>query len=223
MILAIETATPVCSVALQLKSGRVTEKRIEGFGVHSERTFTFADELLERHQLGVDHLTAVLLSNGPGSYTGLRIGAAAVKGLLFDRDIPLYTLCSLTSLAIPFLKEKGIRVHSVIDARREHLYYRRSETDGNGTVMQSAPEIMELKIIEKEIKEQDIVTGTGWQRMNYREKGKIKWCGSEAISACNLIEAWNNPEWRTLFEEVDAGQFEPGYLSMHQVNNTHVK
>lgn len=149
MILAIETATPVCSVALGLDNGRVVEKRIEGRGVHSERTFTFIQELLERHNLNVDDLTVVLFSNGPGSYTGLRIGAAAIKGLLFRREIPLYTLCTLTSYAVPFLNRSPVVIHSVIDARREHLYHRKSEIRSVGQVDQSNPTDADINKMEK--------------------------------------------------------------------------
>ena len=151
MILAIETATPVCSVALGLDNGRVVEKRIEGRGVHSERTFTFIQELLERYNLSVDDLSVVLFSNGPGSYTGLRIGAAAIKGLLFRREIPLYTLCTLTSYAVPFLDRVPVVIHSVIDARREHLYYRKSEIRSVGQGGNSDPTDADIMKMEKTV------------------------------------------------------------------------
>jgi tRNA threonylcarbamoyladenosine biosynthesis protein TsaB len=124
MILAIETSTPVCSVALQNSAGRILEKRIEGRGVHSDHTFLFAEELMERADTSISGLEAVLFSNGPGSYTGLRIGAAAIKGLLFGREIPLFTFPTLLAFAAGAMgRQSSGTIHAVIDARRNHLYY----------------------------------------------------------------------------------------------------
>src|SRR5690625_6445583 len=77
MIIAIETATSVCSVAAGKNGKTILEKRVEGKGVHSTYTFSFLKEILERYQYRVEDLEAILFSNGPGSYTGLRIGASA--------------------------------------------------------------------------------------------------------------------------------------------------
>src|SRR6056297_4255606 len=98
-LLAIETSTAVCSVSLQTGDGRVKEKRIEGRGVHSEYTVLFIDELLDRTGLQVDDLDSVLFSNGPGSYTGVRIGASVIKGLLFGKNVPLFTYPTWISFA----------------------------------------------------------------------------------------------------------------------------
>jgi tRNA threonylcarbamoyl adenosine modification protein YeaZ len=123
MILAIETSTPVCSVALSSTGRRAWEKRIEGRGVHSERLFTFTDELLKRAGVEMSELDAILFSRGPGSYTGLRIGASAIKGFLYGRDVPLYTFPTLFSFAAGLeLTSKPCEIFSVIDARRSHLY-----------------------------------------------------------------------------------------------------
>src|SRR5690625_460700 len=78
MIIAIETATSVCSVAAGKNGKTILEKRVEGKGVHSTYTFSFLKEILERYQYRVEDLEAILFSNGPGSYTGLRIGAGTV-------------------------------------------------------------------------------------------------------------------------------------------------
>lgn len=242
MILAIETATAVCSVALELEHGRVVEKRTEGRGVHSEKTFTFIQELLDRNNLSVDDLDGLLFSSGPGSYTGLRIGAAAIKGLLFQKEVPLYTFCTLTSYAQPSIKKAPVVIHAVIDARREHLYHRKVEvikdsSDKQSKKMENLPEdarnstdsflitrsdarIMEIKELEKEILPGEIVSGTGWERMTHSDQERMLWSGSEKISATNLIRAWNSDILKPLFKREDVEQFEPDYLTMAQVNNS---
>lgn len=99
-VLSVETATPVCSVALRLPDGTVHELRAEGKGVHSELTFVYIDRLLAREKLAVNDLGAVIVSAGPGSYTGLRVASSAVKGLLFQTDVPLYACQTLGAIAL---------------------------------------------------------------------------------------------------------------------------
>ncbi len=220
MILAIETSTLVCSVAIGRGLRPSVEKRIEGRGVHSERTFTFIRELLERNKIGVEDLDAVLFSSGPGSYTGLRIGAAAIKGLLFQRNVPLFTLPTLIAFSVPLLDNISTRVHSVIDARREHLYHQKIESDSSKKITITKPAVKKITRLEEEIIRGDVVVGTGWNRINVEFKDDVTWLGSEAISAKNLILGWNRPEIKELFEQKNPVEFEPDYLSMSQINNS---
>ena len=223
MILSIETSTPVCSVAIQNSAGRVFEKRIEGRGVHSERTFLFIRELLERLDTNVSELDAVLFSNGPGSYTGLRIGASAVKGILFGRDIPFYTFPTLISFAAGVEKpgSKPATIFSVIDARRNHLYVQQIKWNGSGYNTDSNPSVKTLEEIEEDVQDGDILAGTGWERLKLSEK-KIQTFGSNIISATNLILAWNDDSLKKHFRKEDPATFEPEYLNMAQVNNSSV-
>ena len=222
MILAIETSTPVCSVALG-KNGRVlAEKRIEGRGVHSERTFTFVKELFERFEIGINDLEAVLFSNGPGSYTGLRIGAGAVKGLLFGKQMPLYTLPTLLSFSLSAAGRENRVIHSVIDARRDHLYHQKTELFSGKKMNVSKARVMKLSDIENEIEVGDVVVGTGWDRLTVENREQVRWLGTEAISSKNLIIGWYQKEYKLYFKEQNAETFEPEYLTMAQINNSAV-
>ncbi len=220
MILAIETSTQVCSVALGQSPEEITEKRIQGKGVHSEYTFTFVRDLLEKYKTGISGLEAILFSNGPGSYTGLRIGAAAIKGLLFRQEVPFYTLPTLFSFAVPFIDSGSVVIHAVIDARRQHLYYQRVEKDSDDALHLSKPAVCEIAGLEKEINKGDVIIGTGWDRMNPAVTGGTASHGTEAISARNLIQGWNHPLVRPHFIKTNVETFEPEYLTMSQVNNT---
>lgn len=222
MILAIETSTPVCSVALGKGQRSIVEKRMEGRSVHSERTFEFIKELLERHSLNVSDLDAVLFSNGPGSYTGLRIGASAIKGLLFQQEVSLYTLPTLLSFAIPLLNKNYPTIHSVIDARRQHLYYQKVKMNIDKKVEMTDPKVIELEKIQGEIKKGDVVVGTGWDRLEVENRDEITWFGTEAISAKNLVLGWNHSELKKHFQKADVESFEPEYLTLSQVNDTDV-
>lgn len=222
MILAIETATPVCSVALGKGRRSVIEKRMQGKGVHSERTFEFVKELLERHETGIKDLEAVLFSNGPGSYTGLRIGAAAIKGLLFQKDVPLYTLSTLLSFTVPHLRP-GRTVHGVIDARRQHLYLESVKMKGDQSVETAGSRVIELTEAAKLLKPRDVVVGTGWERLEMDRRDDIKWHGTQAISAKNLLLAWNHRSIKNEFKKEDPRTFEPNYITVSQINNTQSK
>lgn len=222
-VLAIETATPVCSVALRRPDGRIIEKRIEGTGVHSEKTFIFTRELLESAGLAAGDLDTVLFSNGPGSYTGLRIGAAAVKGLLFGTDIPLFLFPSLLSYAAGLEPEQSLApqtIHAVIDARRNHLYVQQVSAD---LAMVGKPGVSELEEIKKGLKEGDVVIGTGWERLNIEMDGKIRTVGTEGISATSLLTAFVNERFKGYFKKADPKLFEPDYLTLSQVNNSQIR
>lgn len=218
-ILAIETATPVCSVAICTDDGVVNECKIKGTGVHSDNTFLFIQKLMDEYTIRAADLEAVLFSHGPGSYTGLRIGASAIKGLLYNQNVPLYSLSSLTSLAIPFLSEEPKTVHAVIDARREHLYYQKIIKSADNELDISEGCVLKITEIETIIKGGDIVTGTGLNRISFPHKSDDTWFDDDIISAKNLILAWNDVLLKRLFKMRNVELFEPEYLTMLQLND----
>ncbi len=223
MILAIETSTPVCSVALKASARGVWEKRIEGRGVHSERLFTFTDELLDRAGIGVADLEAILFSRGPGSYTGLRIGASAIKGFLYGRDVPLYTFPTLFAFAAGLnLDSKPRDIFSVIDARRTHLYVQHFSWNGSKLTREGDASVKDLSAIKEELTDESVIVGTGWQRLELElgKDSKIKTYGTEVVSATNLITAWQDEDLKHHFEREDPKLFEPDYLELAQLNNS---
>src|ERR1700737_3406899 len=99
LILQIETATTVCSVALS-ENGRVlVYKEINQRNVHAEVITIFIDEILKTVNKHYEELDAVGVSCGPGSYTGLRIGVSVAKGLCFALDKPLIAIETLEAMA----------------------------------------------------------------------------------------------------------------------------
>ena len=121
-ILNIETATKNCSVSLT-KSGVVLickEMAEEGYS-HAEKLHVFIEQVLQESGVSFNELNAVAVSQGPGSYTGLRIGISAAKGLCFALDIPLIAIDTLAVLAAQANVSDGMVV-SVIDARRMEVY-----------------------------------------------------------------------------------------------------
>lgn len=123
MILCIETATTNCSVALGKEGELLALKEDYSNNYsHAERLHLFIDEILKENGVLPKELSAVAVSKGPGSYTGLRIGVSAAKGLCFSLDLPLISIPTLTSLALQVDKEAGEYIIPLLDARRMEVY-----------------------------------------------------------------------------------------------------
>ena len=121
-ILNIETATPNCSVSVA-KDGKtiaLKEDYDNGYS-HAEKLHVYIDEVLKEVQIEKQQLDAIAVSKGPGSYTGLRIGVSAAKGLCFALDIPLIAVSTLEALAHQVKAENGLII-PMLDARRLEVY-----------------------------------------------------------------------------------------------------
>ncbi len=133
-ILHFDTATKTCSVALSQGGTLVAYKDAGGSSYsHSGLLTVLTEELLKSQNVSFDELSAVCVNKGPGSYTGLRIGTSAAKGICYAKDIPLLAVNSLLNLANLCYEQKSehkelIEKHSdfylcpMIDARRMEVY-----------------------------------------------------------------------------------------------------
>jgi len=122
IILCLETATTNCSVGIA-KDGEIIslkEDNSKNYS-HAEKLHVFINEILTETGIRAEELDAVAVSKGPGSYTGLRIGVSAAKGLCFSLDISLISVPTLDLLAYKLTGEEGLFV-SMIDARRLEVY-----------------------------------------------------------------------------------------------------
>lgn len=121
-ILNIETSTKNCSVALAKDGEMIVCREIAEMGYsHAEKLHVFIAEILVEANLKFSDLNAIAVSQGPGSYTGLRIGVSAAKGLCYALDIPLIAIDTLEVLASQITIEEGLII-SMIDARRMEVY-----------------------------------------------------------------------------------------------------
>ena len=121
-ILNIETSTKNCSVSVALNGKSIAVKEIAEAGFsHAEKLHVFFEDILKENNLTFKNLSAIAISQGPGSYTGLRIGVSSAKGLCYSLDIPLIAIDTLQSLASRVKFEDGIII-PMIDARRMEVY-----------------------------------------------------------------------------------------------------
>ncbi len=122
LILNIETATKNCSVSLAKDGKTIMCKEIaaQNFS-HAEKLHIFIEEVLVENKFTYKDLKAVAVSQGPGSYTGLRIGVSSVKGLCYALNIPMIAIDTLEVLARKIAVTNGIII-PMIDARRKEVY-----------------------------------------------------------------------------------------------------
>lgn len=122
-ILHLETSSKNCSVAIS--DGEellcLCEENSDNYK-QSESLHTFVEWALEGAEITLKDLDAISLGKGPGSYTGLRIGAASAKGFCFGLNIPLIAINSLETMVEPFLNKEYDLVIPLIDARRMEVY-----------------------------------------------------------------------------------------------------
>ncbi len=134
-LLALDTATEVCTVALWL-DGEVLDRSEPG-GQHAERILPMVDALLAESGLVLTQLDALAFGRGPGSFTGLRIGAGVAQGLAFGADLPVVPVSSLAVLA---QGQAAARVLAAFDARMQQVYW--------GAYVRNAQGIMEAQAAE---------------------------------------------------------------------------
>lgn len=161
MILCIETATTNCSVALGGEGKLIALKEDYSSNYsHAERLHLFIDTILKENALTPGDLSAIAVSKGPGSYTGLRIGVSAAKGLCFSLDVPLISVPTLTSLARQVNPEVGEYIIPLLDARRMEVYTAGFDVTLN-QVFDTRAQILEEKAF-----------------MEYLEKGVVTFIGN---------------------------------------------
>lgn len=123
-ILCLETATQVCSIALCKDGNIVAKKESDAPNAHSRVVAQFIQDILRESGIGIERLDAVAVSKGPGSYTGLRIGVSAAKGLSYGRDIPLISIPTLRSLTAGAITadDSADLYCPMLDAKRMEVY-----------------------------------------------------------------------------------------------------
>ena len=121
-ILNIETTTKNCSVAISKNGIMMVCKDIAESGYsHAEKLHLFIEDCIKEAGITIQDLNAIAVSKGPGSYTGLRIGVSAAKGLCYALEIPLIATDTLHCLVHQVMHNDGLIV-PMIDARRMEVY-----------------------------------------------------------------------------------------------------
>ena len=123
-ILHIETSTKSCSVALSFHGKLLSVKESnDAEFAHGEQLTLYIEKVIVESSIEMKSISAVSVTSGPGSYTGLRIGVSTAKGICFALDIPLIAIDSLINLAeLAKQTHKNVNLCAMIDARRMEVY-----------------------------------------------------------------------------------------------------
>ena len=131
-ILAIDTATENCSVAL-LVNDRVISRSEVAPRDHTKKVLPMVDEVLKEAGLTLQDLDALAFGRGPGSFTGVRIGIGIAQGLAFGADLPMIGVSTLAAMAQASYRQHGATdVAGAIDARMSEVYWARYTRQENG-------------------------------------------------------------------------------------------
>jgi len=143
-ILALDTATEICGVAITNKKTLLAEKRINRKNIHNETLVQSVQELLDCLGLALTEIDAIAVSDGPGSFTGLRIGLSVAKGFAFATKLQVVPINTLEVLAAG-LPAKNEPVAVVLKSRESECYLGRFEANSNTSSRNEIVRIDELE------------------------------------------------------------------------------
>ncbi len=150
-ILALETSAKACSAAVT-ENGRVVASAFQCTGLtHSRTLMPMVEDMLHNANLTLADCDVVAVANGPGSFTGIRIGVAAAKGLAFAAEKPMAGISTLEAMAISCIGTVGLIV-CAMDARRQQVYNALFLSDGNRLTRISPDRPIALAELAEEIK-----------------------------------------------------------------------
>ncbi|WP_019948378.1 tRNA (adenosine(37)-N6)-threonylcarbamoyltransferase complex dimerization subunit type 1 TsaB [Hymenobacter aerophilus] len=218
LLLSLETSSPICSVALHhLETGRLlghTELRLDKS--HSSHLSVLMEQLLANTLHALADVAAVAVSDGPGSYTGLRIGAAAAKGLCYALDVPLLAVGTLPALARQVAshtaRSEQYQYCPMLDARRMEVYAALYRADG-AEMLPPAPLLLDETTLTEQMAAHPVLFfGSGAAKFQPLMTGQpnaffLPGIEPSAVAVGELaLEAHQRQEFR------DVAYYEPFYL-----------
>lgn len=214
-LLCIETSTTVCSVAIGNENGILAQKEVNDGYTHAENLHMFIDEVIKDSGLNRKNIDAIAVGKGPGSYTGLRIGVSAAKGIAYALSIPLISMNTLLNLSVgakKMIQDSEALLCPMLDARRMEVYtalYNRQleELASTNALIITAESLSNLTS-----KGKIVLFGDGASKCAelIKDNSKINIIENIMPSAANMInycvEQFNNKQFE------DVAYFEPFYL-----------
>ncbi len=155
-ILAIDTATDILGVALTEDTDLMVECRLNLKRAHAEKLLVTVDKILNEAQIKLKELTAIAVSIGPGSFTGLRIGLAVVKGLAFAANLPVVAVPTLDALV---LQARGypFQICPLIKAQADEAYFAFYHFERQKLIRDSDYQLVDIKFFKELITQKNLI------------------------------------------------------------------
>lgn len=215
-ILHLETSSKNCSVAISDGTELLClcEEVSENYK-QSENLHTFVQWALEGAEISLQDLDAICVGKGPGSYTGLRIGAASAKGFCYGLGLPLLAVNSLDSLAEPYINTSHDKIIAMVDARRMEVYCKIYDGKTGEDFSPTEAKILDENSFKELYSEKILFVGDGAKKareiLNLPNADFIEHCYPSAQYLVNkAVEKFNQKDFE------DVAYFEPFYLKDFQ-------
>jgi tRNA threonylcarbamoyladenosine biosynthesis protein TsaB len=210
MIICLETATNLCSVALCNSAGVISVRESNDMKSHASMLTVFIGEILREAGISARQLDAVAVSKGPGSYTGLRIGVSAAKGIAYAASLPVIGIDTTFSMFNGVSKTRSLYC-PMLDARRMEVYYAIYDINGNIVREINAKIITEDSFSDIPESQDILIFGDGAEKCrNVIKRPNIYFDENFRMSASHMyapaIRAFNDRHFE------DVAYFEPFYL-----------
>ena len=207
MIICLETATNLCSVALCDSAGVISVLESDESKSHASLLTVFIQEILRNNGITAQELDGVAVSKGPGSYTGLRIGVSVAKGIAYGASIPLIGVETTLSMFYGIISgkyfstgpERNTLFCPMLDARRMEVYYAIYDAEGN-----------RIRTISAEVITKDTFAG-------YPESQKIIFFGDGALKCRDVIDRVN-ATFATEFMMSASYMYQPVFMAFNNHN-----
>jgi len=224
-ILAIETTGPVSSVALACPGKVIAEFSINSGLTHSETLMPMLDHMLTASGFAKASIDAIAVSGGPGSFTGLRIGASAAKGLAFALGLQIVPVSTLDALAYNVITWEG-GIVPIMDARRNQVYTALYDSEDGKIVRQSdylACDFDEIAAMARKVGKKTMFLGDGVaiHREKIVESGFS--IAPEAFLLQRAVSVGAIALETAGHAAVNANQFEPFYIRPSQAEREYQK
>ncbi|MBL4655502.1 MAG: tRNA (adenosine(37)-N6)-threonylcarbamoyltransferase complex dimerization subunit type 1 TsaB [Bacteroidia bacterium] len=215
LLLHIETATKVCSIALSNENEIIGIKETNEQKSCSNVITVFINDLLIENEINPKELDAIVVSQGPGSYTGLRIGVSTAKGLCYSLDKPLIAINTLESMANGIIKETEITkflLCPMIDARRMEVFTALFDNQLKQIESTSAKVLDKCSYLDQLKNNSIIFFGDGCAKFQnlISDNNNAKFIEGYELSASSMVELALEKFKKSKFEDV--AYFEPFYL-----------
>ncbi|TDS19219.1 tRNA threonylcarbamoyladenosine biosynthesis protein TsaB [Maribacter caenipelagi] len=212
VLLNLETSSTNCSVCVA-KDGEILAMRELNSAnySHAEKLHIFIEEVLQEASLKMEDLEAVAVSKGPGSYTGLRIGVSAAKGLCYALGIPLISISTLKSMASQVKIKNNELLVSVLDARRMEVYSSIFDSELN-EIRETKAEVIDENSFQEYINEKHVhFLGSGAEKIKELFPLETISYHCEVVPSAKEMAAISSDKYYIADFE-DVAYFEPYYL-----------